>query len=118
MRYLPHTEQDIKEMLAKIGIKEISDLFNSIPSALRLEKPLNLPASLSESELVQTLQRMGKHNPDHEEYTQFLGGGSYSHFSPTLINHLLLRREFFTSYTPYQPEVSQGTLQAIFELQS
>lgn len=105
-------------MLAKIGVKEISDLFNSIPSALRLEKPLNLPAPLSESELIQTLQRMGRHNPDSEEYSQFLGAGAYRHFAPTLINHLLLRGEFFTSYTPYQPEVSQGTLQAIFEFQS
>ena len=118
MRYLPHTEQDIKEMLAKIGVKKIADLFDSIPSALRLEKPLNLPEPLSESGLIAAMRRMEKHNPNPDEYTQFLGGGAYRHFTPTLINHLLLRGEFFTSYTPYQPEVSQGTLQAIFEFQS
>lgn len=105
-------------MLAKIGVKKVADLFDSIPSALRLEKPLNLPAPLSESELVAAMRRMEKHNPNPDEYIQFLGAGAYRHFTPTLINHLLLRGELFTCYTPYQPEVSQGTLQAIFEFQS
>lgn len=118
MRYLPHTEQDIKEMLAKIGVEKISDLFNSIPDALRLEKPLNLPAPLSESELVATMRRLEKHNPSPDEYSQFQGAGAYRHFTPTLVNHLILRGELLTCYTPYQPEVSQGTLQAIFEFQS
>jgi glycine dehydrogenase subunit 1 len=118
MRYIPHTERDIKEMLARIGVARVEDLFASIPKSLRLEKPLNLPGALSEPEVVQTLRRLQKHNLDPEEYTQFLGAGAYRHYTPSLINHLTLRGEFMTSYTPYQPEVSQGTLQAIFEFQS
>ncbi len=118
MRYIPHTPADIRDMLSAIGIKELEELFHSIPEALRLEAPLNLPAALPEADLVQTLNRLGQRNLNTEECTVFLGAGAYRHFTPTLVNHLLLRGEFLTSYTPYQPEVSQGTLQAIFEFQS
>ncbi len=118
MRYLPQTENDVRDMLARIGIENVSDLFEHIPEALRLEKPLALPEALSESELTVVLNRMQKRNPQPDDYVQFLGAGAYRHFTPALINHLLLRGEFMTSYTPYQPEVSQGTLQAIFEFQS
>lgn len=118
MRYIPHTEKDIKKMLAEIGVQNIDELFDSIPGELRLEKPLNLPQALAESELAATLKRMQSRNLDPEEYSSFLGGGAYRHFIPSVVNHILSRSEFSTSYTPYQPEVSQGTLQAIFEFQT
>ena len=119
MRYIPHTEKDIREMLAKIGVNNIEELFQSVPEELRLgDKPLDLPKSLSESELTSFLGRMQKRNANAEEASLFMGAGAYRHFSPALIDHLILRGEFSTSYTPYQPEVSQGTLQAIFEFQT
>jgi len=118
MRYIPHTETDIQEMLSAIGIKEIDELFHSIPEALRLEAPLNLPPALPEADLVQSMNRLASRNVNLDEYSVFLGAGAYRHFTPSVVNHLLLRGEFLTSYTPYQPEVSQGTLQAIFEFQS
>ncbi|MEE9259380.1 MAG: aminomethyl-transferring glycine dehydrogenase subunit GcvPA, partial [Nitrospinaceae bacterium] len=119
MRYIPHTQQDIRQMLAKIGVKDVDALFDSIPEELRIGgKPLDLPPALSESELVAAMRRMQKRNPDSEDVSVFLGAGAYSHFSPALISSLILRGEFATSYTPYQPEVSQGTLQAIFEFQT
>ncbi len=119
MRYIPHTEKDIRDMLAKIGVKNIEQLFDSIPQELRLEgKRLDLPPSLAESELTAFLGRVQKRNVNAEEVSLFLGAGAYRHFSPALIDHLISRGEFSTSYTPYQPEVSQGTLQAIFEFQT
>ena len=119
MRYIPHTEKDIREMLAKIGVKNIEQLFDSIPQELRLgERQLGLPKSLSELELTAFLGRAQKRNVNAAEVSLFLGAGAYRHFSPALIDHLILRGEFSTSYTPYQPEVSQGTLQAIFEFQT
>jgi glycine dehydrogenase subunit 1 len=118
MRYIPHTETDIREMLSAIGIKEIEELFHSIPEALRLEAPLDLPPALPEADLTQALGRLASRNVNLEDCALFLGAGAYRHFTPSIVNHLLLRGEFLTSYTPYQPEVSQGTLQAIFEFQS
>jgi len=118
MRYIPHTPQDIKAMLAKIGSANIEELFESIPEPLRLEKPLSLPQSLSEPDLVAHMKRLQRLNLDADEYADFLGAGCYRHFSPSLVNHMILRGEFLTSYTPYQPEVSQGTLQAVFEFQT
>ena len=118
MRYIPHTEKDIEAMLAEIGVDSIDDLFAGIPPDLRLEKPLALPGALAESELATLLRRMQNRNLDPEEYASFLGGGAYRHFIPAAVNHIISRSEFSTSYTPYQPEVSQGTLQAIFEFQS
>jgi glycine dehydrogenase subunit 1 len=118
MRYIPHTETDIRDMLSAIGIKEIGELFHSIPEALRLEAPLDLPSALPEADLTQALNQLASRNVNLEECAVFLGAGAYRHFTPSVVNHLLLRGEFLTSYTPYQPEVSQGTLQAIFEFQS
>lgn len=118
MRYIPHTKKDIEEMLKSIGANNIDDLFASIPSELKLEAPLDLPDSLSEMELVSSLKRLQKRNMDIEECAMFIGAGAYRHFTPSIVNHLISRSEFSTAYTPYQPEVSQGTLQAIFEFQS
>ncbi len=119
MRFIPHTEQDIREMLETVGIQNVDELFAGIPTELRLgNKALKLPSALSESEIVATLRQMQKRNPDAEEVTTFLGAGAYRHYTPALIGSLVLRGEFATSYTPYQPEVSQGTLQAIFEFQT
>jgi len=119
MRYIPHTEQDIRQMLADIGLKKIDELFDSIPDSLRLNnKLLDLPPSLPESELTEHLKRLQKRNITSENGSVFLGAGAYRHFSPILIDYLISRGEFATSYTPYQPEVSQGTLQAIFEFQT
>ncbi len=118
MRYIPHTESDIREMLSSIGIDKVDELFQSIPESLRLERPLNLPSALPEANLVQTLKRMENRNLNSDEYSILLGAGAYRHFTPSIVNHLILRGEFSTCYTPYQPEVSQGTLQAIFEFQS
>ena len=119
MRYIPHTEQDIKQMLSDIGVKNIEQLFDSIPKSLRLKnKLLELPPSLPENELTQYLKGLQKRNTTSENGSIFLGAGAYHHFSPILIDHLISRGEFATSYTPYQPEVSQGTLQAIYEFQT
>jgi glycine dehydrogenase subunit 1 len=119
MRFIPHTEQDIREMLETIGIKNVDQLFSGIPTQLRLgDTPLSLPSALSESEVVAKLRQIQKRNPDPEEVSSFLGAGAYRHYSPALIDSLIQRGEFSTSYTPYQAEVSQGTLQAIFEFQT
>jgi glycine dehydrogenase subunit 1 len=119
MRFIPHTEQDVREMLQTIGIKNVDQLFAGIPDSLKLgDKPLNLPPALSESEVVSALRQIQKRNPDTEEMSSFLGAGAYRHYSPAIIGSLIQRGEFSTSYTPYQAEVSQGTLQAIFEFQT
>ncbi len=119
MRYIPHTPQDIREMLASIGVDNIDDLFESIPEELRLgDTLLDIPESCSESDLTGIMERMQKQNAGAQETSVFLGAGAYRHFIPTVVDHIILRGEFSTSYTPYQPEVSQGTLQAIFEFQT
>ena len=119
MRFIPHTEQDIREMLETIGIQNVDQLFTGIPADLRLgDISLSLPSALSESEVVDKLRQIQKRNPDPEEVSSFLGAGAYRHYSPAIIGSLIQRGEFSTSYTPYQAEVSQGTLQAIFEFQT
>ncbi|MAX17656.1 MAG: aminomethyl-transferring glycine dehydrogenase [Nitrospina sp.] len=119
MRYIPHTEEDIRLMLAEIGVQNIDTLFESIPDSLKLgDNLLALPESLSESDLTKYLKQLQKNNTTVESHSIFLGAGAYRHFSPVLIDHLISRGEFATSYTPYQPEVSQGTLQAIYEFQT
>ena len=119
MRYIPHTEQDIKQMLTDIGVQNVDELFESIPESLRLQnKILDLPPSLPENELTQYFKELQKRNTTSENGSIFLGAGAYNHFAPILIDHLISRGEFATSYTPYQPEVSQGTLQAIYEFQT
>lgn len=118
MRYLPHTEQDISEMLKTIGVSKLEDLFNSIPENLQFKKPLNMPAALPEMELRSELLKLSKKNVSVRDSVSFLGGGAYHHYVPSAISQLINRGEFFTAYTPYQPEVSQGTLQALFEYQT
>lgn len=113
IRYLPHTPEEIQEMLEGIGLGKIEDLFLMIPQKYRLSQPLNLPPPSPEPELMDKLKKL---QPPH--YSTFLGGGAYRHFIPSIISHLISRSEFYTAYTPYQPEISQGTLQAIFEFQT
>src|SRR5687768_11674992 len=104
-------------MLKAIGLGSADELFDSIPQDLRLKRPLNTPAALSEIELLDRFERMGARNAAAQR-TSFLGGGAYSHYIPTIVDHIISRSEFFTAYTPYQPEISQGTLQTIFEFQT
>jgi len=104
-------------MLEAIGLGSAEELFDSIPQDLRLQRPLNTPAALSEIELLNTFEQMGARNAGARRIC-FLGGGAYSHYIPTIVDHILSRSEFFTAYTPYQPEISQGTLQTIFEFQT
>ncbi len=116
MSYIPHTEEDIKEMLATIGIEDIKGLFSYIPDKLLLKEPLNIPDGFSEQEVFKSLHSLSRRNST--DHISFLGGGQYRHYIPKAIHHLISRSEFYTSYTPYQPEISQGTLQAIFEFQT
>jgi glycine dehydrogenase subunit 1 len=112
-RYIPHTDEDIRKMLETIGVKKVEDLFGTIAKEHRLSKPLNLPEALGEPDLIRHLQ--GLQSPI---LTSFLGAGAYHHFIPAAVSSLISRSEFYTAYTPYQPEISQGTLQAIFEYQT
>ena len=118
MRYLPHTEEDVQQMLDRIGVADIEALFSGIPQNCRLKTPLDLPAAKSESEALALLRRLADQNVSVSAWTSFLGGGAYHHFIPAVVDHLVSRSEFYTAYTPYQPEISQGTLQAIFEFQT
>ena len=104
-------------MLQEIGVASIENLFDSIPEDLRLLKRLNVPAALSEIELLKRFGDVGARNTAASR-ASFLGAGAYSHYVPTVVDHLISRSEFFTAYTPYQPEISQGTLQSIFEFQT
>jgi glycine dehydrogenase subunit 1 len=113
---LPHTSEDIQEMLAVVGAKDLDDLFSVIPSGCRREKPLDLPGPLSEWELARHVGGLADNGGG--DWQVFVGGGSQSHHIPALVPYLAGRSEFVTSYTPYQPEMSQGTLQAIFEFQT
>lgn len=117
MGYIPHTEVERQQMLASIGVTTIEDLFDAIPAAKRFPQ-LDLPGPLSEMEIVAEMQALAEANEHAGDYALFRGAGAYHHFVPSVVNHTLLRGEFLTAYTPYQPEVSQGTLQAIFEYQS
>lgn len=116
--YIPVTEQDEKEMLKTIGVKSTDELFEVITKSLRLKNPLELPPALGESALIRHMQNLANRNADANRFTSFLGAGSYRHFIPAIIPYLLSRGEFLTSYTPYQAEVSQGTLQALYEFQT
>lgn len=116
--YLPNTNEDIREMLDVIGLDNTEDLFKSIPENLRLKKELDLPTSKSEIEVRGIMNGLAAKNQSIDELTCFLGAGSYDHYIPSVIRHLVSRSEFYTAYTPYQPEISQGTLQSVFEYQS
>src|SRR2546423_15716830 len=104
-------------MLQQIGVASIESLFDSIQKELLLRDHLNVPQSLSEIELLNRFEQLGASNQAARRIS-FLGGGAYSHYIPTVVDHLISRSEFFTAYTPYQPEISQGTLQSIFEFQT
>lgn len=117
-RYLPHTESDVKQMLESIGAQSIEDLFKDIPENLRLKRELDLPGPMSEMELASHMKDLAAANKSIDELVCFLGAGAYDHYIPSIVKHLAMRSEFYTAYTPYQPEISQGTLQAIFEYQT
>ena len=114
--YLPHTEEDIKTMLAAAGITDIEQLFTDVPRELVLTKPLEIPEGLPEFEVYRRMQALAARN--RVEPVSFLGCGSYQHIIPSAVDHILSRSEFYTSYTPYQAEMSQGILQGIFEFQT
>ncbi|HEY5672986.1 MAG TPA: aminomethyl-transferring glycine dehydrogenase subunit GcvPA [Malonomonas sp.] len=118
MRYLPHTDVDVQQMLETIGVKSIDELFSGIPKSCRMQAPLDLAPAKSEAELMTVLRDLSSQNARVSEWDSFLGGGAYNHFIPAVVDHLVSRSEFYTAYTPYQPEISQGTLQAIFEFQT
>jgi Glycine cleavage system protein P (pyridoxal-binding), N-terminal domain len=117
MRYIPNSPEERQEMLEKIGLSSAEELFRSIPDEVKLNRPLNITEPLAEPEVIGVMEQMAAKNTAAKK-PSFLGAGVYSHYSPTIVDHLLQRSEFFTSYTPYQPEVSQGTLQYIFEFQT
>ena len=116
-RYIPIADADREQMLKTIGVTSIDDLFDDIPHDARYPK-LNLPPALSEMDMLRTLRGMANKNANAADAAYFLGAGAYNHFVPATVPHLIFRSEFFTAYTPYQPEISQGTLQTIFEYQS
>ena len=118
MPYNFNTASDQKEMLDAIGIETIDQLFDSIPKTLQLDRPLDLPAAMGEIDLTQHMAEMAARNANANSHVCFMGGGSYDHFIPAVVDALASRGEFYTSYTPYQPEVSQGNLQAMFEYQT
>ncbi len=117
MRFIPHTADDIRAMLAAIGVRAVDDLFRDIPPGLRKNGALSLPPGLPESEVRQQLESLAARNTG-VSCLSFLGAGAYPHFIPAVVDNILQRAEFYSAYTPYQPEVSQGTLQAMFEFQT
>jgi glycine dehydrogenase subunit 1 len=117
-RYLPDTEQDKKEMLEYLGMSSIEELFADIPSELRLKGELNIPDADPEPVLLKKMNKLAAKNLNADQYATFLGAGTYDHYIPSVVDHMISRSEFYTAYTPYQPEISQGELQAIFEFQT
>jgi glycine dehydrogenase subunit 1 len=118
MPYIPNTDIEQDEMLEKIGVKKFEELLNCIPKEVRVKEKLDLPNGLSEVEVVKELNKIAAENISQNDAISFLGGGSYDHFVPSVISSIISRSEFITAYTPYQAEVSQGTLQAIYEYQT
>lgn len=117
-RYLPMTEQDQKEMLSAIGVKKVDELFSDIPESVRFKGEYNIKQAKSESALIKELTKLAAKNANVKSHTSFLGAGVYDHYAPIIVDHVISRSEFYTAYTPYQPEISQGELQAIFEFQT
>lgn len=116
--YIPNTTEQQNQMLDEIGVKTIGDLFADIPGSVRLKRQLDLPQAMSEMELSRHMRELAAKNHNTDQYPCFLGAGAYDHSIPSVVHYLLSRQEFYTAYTPYQPEISQGTLQAIFEFQT
>src|SRR5215204_1654770 len=117
MTFNPHTEADREEMLAAVGVDSIEELFEAIPDSIRFPG-LKLPRMLTEMEAAARMQQLASRNIFPTNGNTFLGAGSYHHFIPATVGQILARGEFYTAYTPYQPEVAQGTLQVIYEFQS
>lgn len=117
-RYIPLTEKDKQEMLQTIGAKSIGELFGDVPSDILLNRDLNIAESEAETTLLRRLNRIASKNITKETHTSFLGAGVYDHYAPSVVDAMISRSEFYTAYTPYQPEISQGELQAIFEFQT
>lgn len=118
MSFVPNTKQEQQEMLKKLGCSTIEELFEEIPQELRLNRPLNLPEPLAEYQLIKYMNSLAGENRNLDQLVSFLGAGTYDHIVPAVIKHLAGRGEFLTAYTPYQAEISQGVLQAIFEFQT
>lgn len=118
MRYIPHTEADVRSMLATIGVPTVDALFDSIPASLQLGRPLEVPSAMAEPDLRAHMRDLADRNVAMSRAVSFLGGGVYRHYAPVAVSQLLLRGEIYTAYTPYQPEIAQGTLQIIFEFQT
>lgn len=118
MDFTPHTDEDVRQMLAVLGASSVDDLFASLPDGVRLGRPLDLPPPLAESEVRDLLAGLAAQNRPAGDLTCFAGGGAYDHYVPAAVRHLAFRSEFATSYTPYQPELSQGVLAALFEYQT
>jgi glycine dehydrogenase subunit 1 len=117
-RYLPMTDQDQQEMLDTIGVSSIDELFSDIPESVRFQGEYKIKKAKSETELVKELSGLASKNKDLRSNASFLGAGVYDHYMPIIVDHVISRSEFYTAYTPYQPEISQGELQAIFEFQT
>src|SRR6266542_2229207 len=118
MRFAPHTDDDVREMLARIGLDRLDALFDQIPPSVRLDRPLDLPEGASEMEILADLRALAAADRNADDLVCFAGAGAYDHYVPSVVWALAGRSEFYTSYTPYQPELSQGVLQALFEYQS
>ncbi|HEY6567771.1 MAG TPA: aminomethyl-transferring glycine dehydrogenase subunit GcvPA [Actinomycetota bacterium] len=118
MRFAPHTDDEIRDMLAVIGRSSVSELFDQIPASVRLERGLDIPPGVSEMELVADMRGLAAADRHVDDLVCFAGGGAYDHYVPSVVWALAGRSEFYTSYTPYQPELSQGVLQVLFEYQS
>ncbi|WP_298787820.1 aminomethyl-transferring glycine dehydrogenase subunit GcvPA [uncultured Marinococcus sp.] len=117
-RYLPVTGEDKEEMLKTIGVDSIGELFEDVPENIRFSGEMNLPKALGETDLLKEMKRLSDRNTNVQDCISYLGAGVYEHYIPTVVDHVLRRSEFYTAYTPYQPEISQGELQAIFEFQT
>jgi glycine dehydrogenase subunit 1 len=118
MKYIPATPAERARMLAAIGVREVDDLFRDIPQEVRLRRPLDLPPAMADQDLLVHMRRLAERNIDSDRLACFLGAGAYDHFVPSTVPHLALRPEFLTAYTPYQAELMQGELQAIYEYQT
>src|SRR4030081_2212420 len=116
MRYLPKSPADREAMLKASGLRSVDELFAPIPAEYRLTRDLKVPPQMAEAQIVDYFRQRSRENG--EGYTSFLGAGAYSHYRPVIIDSLISRGEFLTAYTPYQAEISQGTLQSIFEFQT
>lgn len=117
-RYLPDTEHDQQEMLKALNISSVDELFADIPAEIRYQGDLNIPEAVPESILIKQMRELAGKNKHANQYPIFLGAGVYDHYTPSVVQHIISRSEFYTAYTPYQPEISQGELQAIFEFQT